>query len=79
MELLTRLADGTEIHAVPAVHADVFEQLHDATHALVAEALAQPSPTLHRLAHGLTLDDPVVRHEEAAVLAITAYMRALHG
>jgi hypothetical protein len=78
MYLLTRLKDGTTIHAIPRPEHGVFERLHDVTHSLIAEAIGVPSPTLARVAHGHDLDLDIVRLEEAAVLAITAYLEATH-
>lgn len=80
MELVTRFPDGTEVLAVPPADADLVEQLHDLVHHLLAQAMLLPfSPTLWRQAHQQRLDDDLIRYEEAAVLAITAYAQALRG
>jgi hypothetical protein len=80
MHLLTRFPDGTEVFAVPEPDADTIEQLHDLVHHLLAQALDLPhSPTLGRVARhadGPASND-LVAYEEAAVLAIQQYARAL--
>jgi hypothetical protein len=78
VELVTRFPDGTTVTAIPAADHDTFEQLHDATHLLLAKALNLPtSPVLWRKAHGQPLDSDLTRYEEAAVQAICAYTQAL--
>lgn len=77
--LLTTFPDGSTVHAIPAIDDDTIGWLHDLVHQLVAEAMhLERSPTLWRVAHQEhTATDRLVALEEAAVLAIQAFARAL--
>jgi hypothetical protein len=84
MILVHIFPDGTTLTADQEVHG--VADLHDVVHMLLAEAAGTgTSPTLLRMAHGNDTSDPaapdddLVAYEEAAVLAIQAYMRALVG
>lgn len=75
--LVTRLPDGTEVHAHPPLDHDTVERLHDLSHSFVAKALGLPvSPALSS-ATGTAVAPNLVALEEAAVLAMTAYAQAL--
>lgn len=78
--LTTYLPDGASVVAVPDPDDDVYAFLHDVVHLIVAKALDLPgSPALARVAHrdASLASDNLVAYEEAAVLAVIEYARAL--
>lgn len=78
MAVVTAFADGTYTAVVPEADDDTIAKLHDVTHSLVAQALGLPhSPALWMVAHQGGASPDLVAYEEAAVLAIAEYARAL--
>lgn len=74
----TYLPTGHRLHAVPEPDEDVVGHWHDLIHLLLAKAAGQPvSAALLRAAGVDACTDEQLAHEEAAVLALQAWLRSL--